>query len=166
MCCQPACSPCGCHCSGLELWVPASCQLVNCVRLCWKLCVCVYVRMLPWEHFVDSALQCQWHIEQGSVGVPWFSSCCVYFFCLLLQNTLKSITLLTLSFSTYFSLSVDLSYLLLTSLALSFQISSCVVVSWRASRQPVFISPSARGRIELLSHHPHSYFIVLFCLKS
>lgn len=56
-----------------------------------------------------------------------------------------------LSLFLYFSLSVDLSYLLLTSLDLSFQISSCVVVRWCACRQPAPVSSSAGDRIEFLS---------------
>lgn len=56
-----------------------------------------------------------------------------------------------LSLFLYFSLSVDLSYLLLTSLDLSFQISSCVVVRWCACRQPALVSSSAGDRIEFLS---------------
>lgn len=67
------------------------------------------------------------------------------------KNTLKSITFLSPS---VFPLSVDLSYLLLTSLDCSFQISSCDVVRWFASRQPAIVSPSAGGRIEYLCSHP------------
>lgn len=68
-----------------------------------------------------------------------------------------------LSLSLYFSLSIHLSYLLLTSLDLSFQISSYVVVRWCACRQPVLVSPSAGGGIEFLSQ-PSSQSS--FCLKS
>lgn len=157
MCCQPACSPCACHYSGKELWVPAN---------WWTVCDCVgvYVCMLPSEHFVDSALQCQWHIERVSVGVPWFPSCCVYSICLLPKNTLKSIIPLSLSLlPSFFLLSIYLSYLLLTSLDLLFQISTCVVVGWCACRQPALVSPSAGSRIEFLSQ-PSSQ--PSFCLKS
>lgn len=69
-----------------------------------------------------------------------------------------------LSLFLYFSLSVDLSYLLLTSLDLSFQISSCVVVRWCACRQPVLVSSSAGDRIEFLSQpssQPSSFFFFL-----
>lgn len=160
MCCQPACSPCACHCSGWELWVPASCQLANCVWLCGRLCV--YVCALPSEHFVDSALPCQWHIEQVRWESPGFP-CAVFTPSVYSPKTLSNLLPFSLSLSLYFSLSVDPSYLLRTPLDLSFQISSFMVVRWRASRQPALVSPSAGGRIEFVSSHPASD---LFCLKS
>lgn len=162
MCCQPACSPCACHCSGSELWVPASCQLVNCVWLCG--CVCMYVCMLPSEHFVDSALQCQWHIERVQWESPGFP-CAVFTPSVYSPKTLSNLLPLSLflSLSLSFCFPLYLSYLLLTSLDLSFQIVTCVVVRWYACRQPAFVFPSAGGRIEFL-FRPSSQ--QSFCFKS
>ena len=133
------------------------------VWVCAYVCVHVALRALCW--FCSAVSVTHW---AGSVGVPWFPSCCVYSICLLPKNTLKSITPLSLSRSPSLSFSllfhsIYLSYLLLTSLDLSFQISSCVVVRWCASRQPALVSPSAGGGIEFLSQ-PSSQ--PSFCLKS
>lgn len=116
----------------------------DCVGGCVCVCVRVALRALCW--FYSAVSVTHW---AGSVGVPWFPSCCVYSICLLPQNTLKSIIRLSLFFSIFHS--VDLSYLLLTSLDLSFQISSCVVVRWCACRQTAPVSSSAGDRIEFLS---------------
>lgn len=123
-------------------------------------CVHVALRALCW--FCSAVSVTHW---ARSVGVPWFPLRCVYSICLLPQNILKSITphsfSLTLSFC--FPLSIYLSYLLLTSLDLSFQIGTCVVVRWYACQQPAFVSPSAGGRIEFL-FRPYSQ--ECFCFKN
>lgn len=142
MCCQPACSRCACHCSGWELWVRASCQLVNCVRL--RGCVRMHVCMLPSEHFVSSALQCQWHIERVRWESPAFPRA-VFTPSVYSPKTLSNLSSLFLSCSFLFPHYISLSHLLLTSLYLSFQISSYVLVSWCACRQPALVSPSAGG---------------------
>lgn len=119
-------------------------ELCVIVWVCASVRVHVALRALCW--FCSAVSVTHW---AGSVGVPWFPPCCVYSICLLPKNTLKSIT--PLSLSLYFSLSIYLPYLLLTSLHLSFQISFCVVVRWCACRQPALVSPSAGGGIEFLS---------------
>lgn len=121
-------------------------ELCVIVWVCAYVCVHVALRALCW--FCSAVSVTHW---AGSVGVPWFPSCCVYSICLLPKNTLKSITPLSLCLSLYFLLSIYLPYLLLTSLDLSFQISCCVVVRWCACRQPALVSPSAGGGIEFLS---------------
>lgn len=63
-----------------------------------------------------------------------------------------------LSLSLYFSLSLYLPYLLLTSHDLSFGIISGGVVRWYACRQPALVSPSAGCRIEFLSETPSQPF--------
>lgn len=108
-------------------------------------CACVALKALCW--FCSAVSVTHW---AGLVGVPWFPSCCVYSICLLPERTLSNLLPFFLSLSlspSVFPLSVDLSYLLLTSLDCSFQISSCDVVRWFASRQPAIVSPSAGGRI-------------------
>jgi len=117
-------------------------------------CVCVHVALRALCWFCSAVSVTHW---VDFVGVPWFPSCCVYSFCLLPKNTLKSITLLSLSFPLYFPMSVDLSYLLLTSLDLLFQTSSCVVVRWRASQQLLFASPAAGDRVDFPFSHPASH---------
>lgn len=125
--------------------------------------VCAHVCSLPSEHFVDSTLRCQWHIELvrwESPGFPRAVFTPSVYSPKTLSNLLPFSLPLSLALSLYFFLSlclhpsifycVDLSYLLLTSLDLSFQISTFVVVRWRASRQPAFVSFSAGGRIEFL----------------
>jgi len=115
MCCQPACSPWACHCSGSELRVPASCQLVSCVWWCG--CVHMYVCMLPSEHFVDAALQCQWHIERVRWDSPGFPRAVFTPSVYSPKHTLKSITSLFLSFPLFFHslyFSLIYSWLLLT----------------------------------------------------
>lgn len=122
----------------------------------------VYVCTLPSEHFVDSSLPCHWHIEQVRWESPGFPRA-VFTPSVYSPKTLSNLLPFSLSSSLYFSLSVDLSYLLRTPLDLSFQISSFMVVRWRASRQPVLVSPTAGGRIEFVSSHPASH---LFAWKA
>lgn len=123
-------------------------ELCVIVWVCAYVCVHVALRALCW--FCSAVSVTHW---AGSVGVPWFPSCCVYSICLLpktLSNLLPPLSF-SLPLSLYFPLSIYLPYLLLTSLDLSFQISCCVVVRWRACWQPALVSPSAGGGIVFLS---------------
>lgn len=66
----------------------------------------------------------------------------------------------SLSLSLYFSLSIYLSYLLLTSLDLLFQISSYVVVRWCACRQPALVSPQQEAGLSFSLSQPASYILL------
>lgn len=131
-------------------------ELCVIVWMCAYVCVCVHVALRALCWFCSAVSVTHW---AGSVGVPWLLSCCVYSICLLPKNT----QIYYPSLSPSFSLSINLSYLLLTSLDLSFQIGSCVVVRWWACRQPALVSTSAGGGIEFLSQ-PSSQ--PSFCLKN
>lgn len=73
---------------------------------CVSVYVCMYVCMLPSEHFVDPTPQCQWHIEPP---------CCVYSIYLLPKKHTQSYNLSLFS-SIFHSLYIPLiySWLLLT----------------------------------------------------
>lgn len=73
------------------LWIPASCQSAT-VRARVFVLAC----MLPSEDFVESAVQCQWHIERAWWESPGYVALCLLHL-FTPQNTLEFITPLTLS---------------------------------------------------------------------
>lgn len=101
--------------------------------------------MLPSDYFVDSAVQCQWHIERARWESPGYVVLCLLHL-FTPQNTLKFITLFTLSPLCLFFHSIYLPYFLLTSFDLSFQISRCSQVVCLSRARDHFYS--AGGRIE------------------
>lgn len=143
-------------------WRSGSQQPANCWTVCDCVGVCMCVSMLPSEHFVASALRCQWHIERVRWESPAFPRA-VFTPSVYSPETLSNLLLLFLSHSLFFPPSMYLPYLLLTCLDLSFQISSCVVVRWFSCRQPALVSPSAGGGIEFRSQSASQ---LSFCLKN
>lgn len=142
MCCQPACSPCACHCSGSQHH--ANAWFCGCVRVCAR--VHVALRVLCW--FCCAVSVTYW---AGLVGVPWLR-CAV--FTPSIYSPKHSQIYYPLSVTPFsplfvffcFFCSVYLPYFLLTSFDLSFQISCCSqVVCLSAARDHFY---SAGGRIE------------------
>lgn len=130
------------------LWIPASCQSAT-VRARVFVLAC----MLPSEDFVESAVQCQWHIERAWWESPGYVALCLLHL-FTPQNTLEFITPLTLSLlfpSICFFFSVLYISLISCWLLLTCHFKSVAVFRWRVCRQPGIISSLQGAGLSFIS---------------
>lgn len=140
------------------LWIPASCQSAT-VRARVFVLAC----MLPSEDFVESAVQCQWHIERAWWESPGYVALCLLHL-FTPQNTLEFITPLTLSLlfpsiCFFFLCSIYLPDFLLTSFDLSFQISCCLQVACLSTARDHFLSAGGRIEFYITAIEPEASYI-------